>query len=109
MSIHFVAAFILTNLIEMPTAWLFIRKFYSEKRILAVVLLCNVITLPFVWIVFPTMLKLPWIQVLLLAEIFAFWLEMVLYVALFKGAGWFRASTAAVVANFLSLLIGLFV
>jgi len=100
-------AFLLTNLLEMPVAWVFLRKTESAGKIATIVLLCNLLTLPFVWFVFPALLSLPYIQMLALAEVFAFAVEMGLYAAVFKKAGKIRAMGAAFAANALSLLVGL--
>lgn len=101
----FASAFLLTNLVEMPVAWLFLRRSENLKRVLLVVLLCNVLTLPFVWLVFPT-LRLPYVQFIAIAELFAFSIEMLIYAKAFEKSGWLRAAGAAFAANLASFVAG---
>ncbi|MFA6035824.1 MAG: hypothetical protein WC759_02605 [Candidatus Micrarchaeia archaeon] len=87
-------------------AYALLRRKESAKRIIAVVLLCNVLTLPIVWFAFPALIA-GYLPSLVLAEIFAFAFEAIAYAAAFRKAGWKRAAGAAVLANMLSFAIGL--
>ncbi|VVC02689.1 Uncharacterised protein [Candidatus Burarchaeum australiense] len=107
MEMTFALAFVLTNLLEMLVAYFLLRKREGLLRILAVVLLCNLLTMPYVWFVFPALLRLPYFTVLMLSELFALFLEMIIYCSAFRNAGALRATLAAVAANLVSLLAGL--
>ncbi|VVB66247.1 Uncharacterised protein [Candidatus Gugararchaeum adminiculabundum] len=107
MELTFPLAFILTNLLEMPVAYFFLWKTEEPKRILAAVLFLNALTLPFVWFIFPQ-LPFPYWHQLALSEIFAFGIEAILYIKIFKRTNAKIAALAAIAANFISLAIGLF-
>ena len=106
MEMNFLLAFMLTNMIEFAVVYLLLRGREGLLRILEVVLLCNLLTLPYVWFVFPAFLTLPYLPLLALSELFALSIEMLLYAASFRNAGALRATLAAVVANAVSLLVG---
>jgi hypothetical protein len=103
---HFFFAFLFTNLIEMMVAYMVLRGHEGPKRIIAVVLLCNMLTLPIVWFVFPALIA-GYLPALVLGEIFAFAFEAAAYALAFENAGWKKAAGAAVLANMLSLVVGI--
>jgi hypothetical protein len=105
-ALDFLFAFLLTNLVEMPVACAILRRKENVKRILAVVLLGNAITLPVVWFVFPALVA-GYLPALILAEIFAFALEAAAYALAFKNTPKAMAVGAAIAANFASLLMGI--
>jgi len=104
--LDFLSAFFLTNLLEMPVAYAVLRGKERTGRILAVVFLANVITLPFVWFLFPAIIG-GYYTSLALSELFAFLFEAAAYALAFRKAGAMRAAGAAVLANALSLAVGL--
>jgi hypothetical protein len=65
----FIEALIITLVIELFTAFIFIKIAKLPKRILVSVLIANLISLPIVWFVFPLLLNI--LLVMLLSEIFA--------------------------------------
>lgn len=107
MVLDFPSAFLLTNLLEMPVAWAFLRKAEAAGHVFLVVLLCNILTMPLLWFAFPALLRLPYIQLLAVSEAFVFGAEIALYIAAFRKAGWPRAMGAAFAANLMTLLASL--
>ena len=107
MEMNFLLAFLLTNIIEFTVVYMLLRGREGALRIFFVVLLCNVLTLPYVWFVFPALLQPPYLPVLALSELFALFLEMLLYINFFRNAGALRATGAALAANLVSLAVGL--
>ena len=105
MQLDFLQAFLLTNAIEIPVCWLFLKKQQKPQRIVLATLLANTITLPFVWFVFPFFIHGYWIA-LALSEIFAFLSEAAIYAQAFR----LKARQALLIsfcANCPSFLIGL--
>ncbi|MDO8339989.1 MAG: hypothetical protein Q7T16_05010 [Candidatus Burarchaeum sp.] len=106
MEMNFLLAFVLTNILEFAVVYLMLRGREGSLHIAEIVLLCNLLTLPYVWFVFPAFLAMPYFPLLALSEVFALFIEMLLYAASFRNAGALRATFAAVVANALSFLVG---
>jgi len=106
---NFLLAFVLTNIIEFLVVYLLLRAREGLLRVFEVVLLCNLLTLPYVWFVFPAFLDLPYIPLLALSELFALFMEMVIYAATFKNSGALRATVAALIANIASLVLGIMI
>ena len=106
MELKFLSAFILTNILEMPVAFFFLRKTEGAKLVFPAIFLLNALTLPFVWIVFPSFLQMPYLPVLLFSEIFAFAVEMAAYAMIFAKTSRLAAMSAAFIANAVSFAVG---
>ncbi|MBK7584231.1 MAG: hypothetical protein IPI67_29020 [Myxococcales bacterium] len=78
----------------------------SRRRRLGAVVAANVLSHPAVWFVFPD-LGLRYGSMLVLAELWAFGSEALLYALVFVGLSWRRALGVSAVANALSLGLGL--
>lgn len=102
-----VPAVVVTILVEMLLAFVYLLIFRRPKRVLIWVLVANIISLPVVWFLFP-LLPLPLSLVLFLAEIFAFLFEAVfLYLTNRQALGLKHALALSFVTNLASFLIGL--
>lgn len=108
MSLEFPAAFIFTNVIEILAATSLLKK-EEPKRVLSVILLLNVVTLPFVWFVFPAFFQGNYFQVLAFSELPVFVFEAAAYSFAFKKTSVLKAASVAVAANAASFLFGLLV
>lgn len=102
----FAQAFLVTNLIEIPVAYFFLRKTEDAKRVVSFVFLLNVFTLPFVWFAFPKFGLSYW-QFLIFSELFAFSIEIYMYSILFAKTDARVSAAAALCANLASFLAGI--
>ena len=99
-------AFALTLGSELCVApWLLPRGEPRIRRVGAVVA-ANVLSHPAVWFVFPE-LGLGYTRMLLLAELWAFGSELLLYRLVFPALPWRRAVAASALANAVSLGLGM--
>ena len=123
----FLAAFIITIVLEAVVALFLLRRRYDVQLIIRNVIIASTLTLPFVWFVFPNKVWLEysmriyfasqtvlpvlglgsWILQTTLAEIFAFGIETIVYRFLFNGMSWRGAIVCSFIANFASFSIGL--
>lgn len=85
--------------------WLLPRE-ESRQRRLAAVTAANVLSHPAVWFVFPE-LGLGYTPMLILAELWAFGSEALLYRLVFPAVPWRQAVAVSALANALSLGLGL--
>ncbi|MFH1328214.1 MAG: hypothetical protein ABIH76_05150 [Candidatus Bathyarchaeota archaeon] len=102
---EFITAYLLTILVEMLIAWLYMNKHLPAKKVLLSVLIVNTVTLPFVWFFFPQVMS-EYIFFIVFSEMFAFFTEAILYVYLLKLKP-FQAATLSLIANLPTFLIGL--
>lgn len=105
----FVKAFLLTIILELLVSLIFISIKKLPKKILVYVLLANIISLPIVWFLFP-LIKLPWVAIIVMSEIFAILFEA--YFVYFLGKKIIslkRSAILSVLNNLVSLLIGGFI
>ncbi|MBI4399715.1 hypothetical protein HY570_03105 [Candidatus Micrarchaeota archaeon] len=109
MEIGFLAAFVITNLVEMLVAYFILGKDEKISLILPVVFCCNLVTMPWVWFIFPFFLHLPYLQTLLISELFAFIVEIVIYIEAFKNSTRDSSIMAASIGNLTSFILGLLV
>lgn len=98
-------AFALTFVVEAPiVAWFYRKAEPSLDRRLALIFFANLATHPAVWFMF-TRLPFPYVQQVVLAEIWAFGLEILYYALVFPGDR-ARAVAASITANTASLAFG---
>ncbi len=93
----------LTLAIETALLYLLLCKKYPTLLIAKNAAIANLITLPFVWFVFPA-LSLSWALHTAAAELFAFFTEAGVYRLLFKKIGWKKAILASLACNLLSFV-----
>lgn len=106
---YFIRALILTLIIEFFASFIYLSKNKLSKKILISVLIGSLITLPFVWFVFPMIIKII-VLVVLLSEIFAILFETYFIYYLNKNAITLKKSfVLSVIINLTSLIIGYFV
>jgi hypothetical protein len=103
---EFPVAFLLTNVLEIPIAYFFLRKTEKADKIIIAILLLNAITLPFVWFVFPALIK-EYLPALIISEFVIFLIEAVAYAKIFTNSK--HAWKVAILANLVSLLTGLLI
>ena len=105
----FLLAFFITIILELLVSLIFVSIKKLPKRILANVLLVNMITLPIVWFLFP-LLGFSGVVVIILSEIFAFLFEAYFIYFLGKQFISFKQSAAlSILNNSVSLFIGGFI
>jgi len=100
-------AFLLTLLLETPIYCWFYKK-YDWRKIAALSLIINAITLPFVWFVFFPAIP-DYAQFFISSELYAFGAEAVILAEVLKKGGWGTALTASAFANAVSAGAGLFI
>ncbi|MBX4190060.1 hypothetical protein KW791_02075 [Candidatus Parcubacteria bacterium] len=103
---HFLVALLLTVVAETLIVAVFIFKIYrlKLKNIIATSIVVNVLTLPYVWFVFPFLTSRT--SALVIAEIFAWVVEAILY-KIFLKLSFKQALIVSFVANLASYLLGL--
>lgn len=103
MIIAFVRAFLCTWLIETSILILLLKSTFKLKRILLISTFLNICTLPFVWFVFPQVLR-NYSTYLIIAEAFAYTTEALLLLLITKELQ--IAIKTSLIANTASLLFG---
>lgn len=102
-----------TIVVEMTVLYLSIRYIYkitNDKISTKIIIACgfiSVITLPFVWFVFPNIIN-NYIIYVAIAETFAVVAEMIFYFYILK-ISWSKAFLVSFLCNLTSFLFGLFV
>lgn len=105
----FIKAFLITIILELLVSLIFISARKLSKKILAYVLLANIISLPIVWFLFP-LIKLPLLAIIVMSEIFAVLFESYFVYLLGKQTISLKQSTVlSVLNNLVSLFIGGFI
>lgn len=104
----FIAAIVLTILIETLILFLLFRRRFGAWLIIRNSIIANAITLPFVWLFFPVMLaSLGWASYTAFSEMFVFFVEAVIYKMLFSKIGWDSALASSAICNVISFIAGL--
>jgi len=101
---EFLAAFLLTNVLEIPIAYFFLRKTEKAEKIIVAIMLLNVVTLPLVWFLFPSLIR-EYLAALISSELVIFLIEAVAYAKIFTNSK--RAWKIALIVNLASFLVGL--
>jgi len=102
----FAGALILTIILELLASLIFVSIRKLPKKILAYVLLANIISLPIVWFLFP-LIKFPAIGIIVVSEIFAILFESWFIYFLGKKIISFKQSfILSIINNLVSLVIG---
>lgn len=105
----FVRAFLVTIILELLVSLIYISMCKLPKKILAYILLANIISLPIVWFIFP-LVRLPSLAIIVMSEVFAILFETYFVYFLNKQVISFKQSlTLNILTNFVSLIIGGFV
>ncbi|MFH1586951.1 MAG: hypothetical protein ABID38_03790 [Candidatus Diapherotrites archaeon] len=108
MTLDFLQAFILTNIIEIIPFYLILRKEFPAKELVKTLLAINAITLPLVWLILPFGFEF-FLIAFLIVEIAVVVAETTLAKFFLKNISWKMAFTAAFAMNFLSAAIGLLI
>ncbi|MBI5066430.1 hypothetical protein HZA97_09430 [Candidatus Woesearchaeota archaeon] len=102
---YFLNALILTVVLELLTALIYLSRAKISKKVLASVFVANIISLPIVWFVFP-ILQNPFL-ILVLSEIFAVVFEMYFIHVLNKRSITLKQSfKLSLIMNLVSLFLG---
>jgi hypothetical protein len=105
----FAKAFPITIILELLVSLIFLSVRKLPKKILAYILLANIISLPIVWFLFP-LVKLPILAIIVMSEIFAVLFETYFVYLLNKQIISFKQSlTLNILNNLASLFVGGFV
>ena len=109
----FITALVSTDIIEtiilFYLLWYFLKKRdNSSQKIIIIGLLASFATLPYVWFVFPSLIGVSYSLYLVVAELFAFIIEAILY-RYALNLTWKVAFLASFLCNLASLLFGLFI
>lgn len=102
------AAFLLTIVIEVPIAWSLLRRDATDPvRLVILVVFANLATHPIVWYVLTQPFLVGTWEYLIVAETWAVAAEAVFYWAAFRRIGPARAIVVAIAANAASFAAGL--
>lgn len=105
---NFIIALVLTLILEIITALIFVSIAKIPKKVLVSVIIANIISLPIVWFVFPLIKNIP--LAILLGEIFAFVFEAYFIYSLNRQIITLKKSfVLSLIMNLVSLLIGGFI
>jgi hypothetical protein len=105
----FAKAFPITIILELLVSLIFLSVRKLPKKILAYILLANIISLPIVWFLFP-LVKLPILAIIVVSEIFAVLFETYFVYLLNKQIISFKQSlTLNILNNLTSLFVGGFI
>ena len=105
----FAKAFPITIILELLVSLIFLSVRKLPKKILAYILLANIISLPIVWFLFP-LVKLPILAIIVMSEIFAVLFETYFVYILNKQIISFKQSlTLNILNNLVSLFVGGFI
>lgn len=105
----FAKAFPITIILELLVSLILLSVRKLPKKILAYILLANIISLPIVWFLFP-LVKLPLLAIIVMSEIFAVLFETYFVYLLNKQIISFRQSlTLNILNNLASLFVGGFI
>jgi len=99
-------AFVLTVTLETLVVFLFFRKDTPLSRILIAGVLANAVTHPFVWFLFPR-LATTYGTYILMAEIFAFVIEIPIIFLIIRPKPWYMSIAASAAANGVSYGVGI--
>ncbi len=108
MTLDFLPAFILTNIVEFVIFFIILRKEFPSKELVKTLLAINAITLPLVWLILPFGFEF-FLIAYLIVEIAVVAAETALVKFFLKGIDWKTAFIAAFAMNFVSAAIGLLI
>lgn len=108
---YFFVSFIITLFLELLTAVLFLFALKLKRKILLTIFIGNILTLPFVWFIFPLLLAdIPWVIVMLVSEFFAVTVEaLLIYFLNTKLITLVKSIALSVLINIVSLFVGGFI
>ena len=101
---HFLAALVFSCAVESITVLILCVFLKQNKKVSYLATLGTMLTIPYVWFVFPVILWSSLTIALPLAELFAFLVEMFLY-KLFGKVSWKMAVTFSFFANLMSFVV----
>ena len=101
------AAFLLTLAIEIPVAFMLLRRAEPDRpRLLLLVVFANLVTHPAVWVVFTQLVLVGTPEYTLAAEAWAVAIEALFYAVTIRGISVRLAITVALAANIASFAVG---
>lgn len=109
MELSFVQAFSLTFIIETAILYLLLRDSQKTEKIIFNSFVANALTHPLVWFVFPSLafsLGFGYLLQTVISELFAFFVEALVFILLFKMAPR-QAAFVSFICNVVSFLVGL--
>ncbi len=105
---YFIVAFVITVILELLAAVAYVLVLKLKSKILLSVLFGNILTLPFVWFVFPLLSpRMSWLLIILVSEIFAVAVETaIVFLSNRKGIPFIKSLILAILMNAISLIVG---